>query len=214
MISSDEIRRSLSVGFGGWESEDRVWKIFESEKRKALEERRNIVLDACHLSPEARWHAIQGPNGNYKKICIVFDFPWPVLRERCLRTKRVPLAEVERMWKAFRESKPTTEELKRLGFDEMYSITENPEYDARISFLNLKEGVVGKGRRLDTDTLLYAIIGEAEVALRRKNFEPQVEHIHRVVDVIENRMNDWETKQLWSEIDRLMAERAEGGMSG
>ena len=113
------------------------------------------------------------------------------------------------MWKAFQESKPTTEELKRLGFDNVYFITENPEYDARISSLNLKKEVVGKGRKPDIDTLLYAIIGEAEVALRRKNFEPQVYNIHDVVDVIENRMKDWEAKQLRSEIDRLIVERKE-----
>ena len=120
VVSSDKIRNSLSVGFGGQESESRVWEIFESEKRKALEEGRNIVLDACHLSQQARWHAVQGPNQDYEKICVVFDLPWPVLRERCLRTKRVSLAEVERMWKAFQDNKATSKELKWLGFDEVY----------------------------------------------------------------------------------------------
>ena len=61
---------------------------------------------------------------------------------------------------------------------------------------------VWTARRPDIDTLLYVIIGEAEVALRRKNFQGQIEHIHCVVDLIENRIKDWEARQLWSEIDR------------
>ena len=63
--------------------------------------------------------------------------------------------------------------------------------------------LVRKPGQPDIDTLLYAIIGEAEVALKRKNFQHQIEHIHCVVDLIENRIKDWEARLMWSEIDRL-----------
>lgn len=61
-------------------------------------------------------------------------------------------------------------------------------------------------RRPDIDTLLYAIIGEAEVALRRMKFEEQIEHIQCIADLIRNRMRDWTLRQQWSEIDCLMEE--------
>ncbi len=123
-ISSDEIRRELNIGFQGREHEAGVWKLFESRKCKALEENRNVIIDACHISKQARWHSLQGPNTNHRKICIVFDWPLGVIRDRCLKAKRVSLNEVERMWNAFEESKPTAEDLKKEGFDEIYFVGE------------------------------------------------------------------------------------------
>ena len=118
------------------------------------------------------------------------------------------------MLKDFRKHKPAPEGLRLEGFDEIYSVTENPEYDARINSLNLKKEVVGKGKRPDIDTLLYAVIGEAEVALKRKNFETQVEHLHRLVFTIEDRIKRGEDEKGWSEIDRLMAKVEDNGTFG
>jgi predicted kinase len=92
-------------------------------KCKALKAGRNVVLDACHITEKARWHALQSPNSNYKKICVVFDLPWQTIRERCLSEKRVSLKEVERMWQAFQHSKPSPEELKLQGFDAVCFMT-------------------------------------------------------------------------------------------
>ncbi|HUU16660.1 MAG TPA: AAA family ATPase [Sedimentisphaerales bacterium] len=60
IISSDEIRKRLSVSFNGAELEEKVWDTFESAKCKALKEERNVILDACHISKRARWHSLQG----------------------------------------------------------------------------------------------------------------------------------------------------------
>lgn len=122
IISPDQIRKQLSVGFGAPECENKVWNIYESMKRQALEDGHNVVLDACHMSEQARWHSLQGKNSNFRKICIVFDLPLGTIRERCIREKRLPLSEAERMWEAFQKSKPTEQELKRLGFNEVYFI--------------------------------------------------------------------------------------------
>ena len=62
-----------------------------------------------------------------------------------------------------------------------------------------------RGKRLDTDDLLSAIIAEAEVALRRASFEPNIERIHRLVDIIEQRMRMFSGRQAPSLIDELMA---------
>ena len=117
IVSPDKIRKQLSVGFQDSRYESRVWNTYESMKRQALEKGCNVVLDACHITKKARWHALQGPNNNYKKICIVFDSSWQTIRERCLNERRVSLKEVRRMWKAFQQSKPDPEELKLHGFD-------------------------------------------------------------------------------------------------
>lgn len=124
IISPEEIRKRLSVSFGDSKRESKVWDIYESVKRKALKEGRNVVLDACHISKRARWHSLQDPNAQYRKICVVFDLHFRTIRERCLKEGRVSLKEVERMWKDFQNSKPTTEELKLQGFDEVYFVKE------------------------------------------------------------------------------------------
>lgn len=124
IICPDQIRKQLSVSFGVPEYEAKVWNIFESMKRKALENGHNVILDACHMSGQARWHSLQGENSNFRKICIVFDLPLRTIRERCIRERRLPLKEAERMWAAFQDSKPTVKELKHLGFNEIYFIGE------------------------------------------------------------------------------------------
>jgi predicted kinase len=128
VISPDKIRRWLGVSFGDPEREGEVWDIYESIKCKALSEGRNVVLDACHISKRARRHGLQGPNAGHRKICIVFDLPLRTVRERCIKGKRGPIREVERMWRTFQESKPTLKELKAEGFDEVYFVTEHLAY--------------------------------------------------------------------------------------
>ncbi|MHC4192457.1 MAG: AAA family ATPase [Planctomycetota bacterium] len=134
IISPDKIRKQLSVRFGDFRHESKVWDIYESMKCKALRAGRNVILDACHISKQARWHALQGPNSNYKKICVVFDLPWQTIRERCLSEKRVSLEEVERMWQAFQHNKPSPEELKLHGFDV-------------VCFMTVEEGCRGSFRQ-------------------------------------------------------------------
>ena len=122
VISSEEIRKEIAGCSERSRVEAKVWKVFEAMKCQALKERDNVILDACHMSRRARWHALQGPNGHHRKICVVFDLPFRTIRERCLKAKRVSLKEVERMWKDFQNSKPTPEELKLQGFDEVYFV--------------------------------------------------------------------------------------------
>lgn len=120
IISPDKIRRQLSISFQDSRYESRVWDIYESMKRKALEKGCNVVLDACHITEKARWHALQGPNQHHRKICVVFDLPLRTVMERCDKEKRVSSKEVRRMWQAFQRSKPSPKELKLQGFDEVY----------------------------------------------------------------------------------------------
>lgn len=122
IVSSDEMRRHLTGRSRVHRREARVWKVFESKKRRALRKGHDVVLDACHISERARWHALQGPNARHRKICVVFDLPWRVIRQRCLEERKMPLKEVERMWDAFQRAKPTRRELKRQGFDEVYFV--------------------------------------------------------------------------------------------
>lgn len=124
VINPDKIRKRLCVDFGDPEREAEVWGIYESMKCEALKEGRNVVLDACHMSTRARWHSLQGPNAHHRKICVVFDLPFRTIRQRWLKDKRMPLKKVERMWRDFQKSKPTPEELRSQGFDEVYFVKE------------------------------------------------------------------------------------------
>ena len=120
VVSSDRIRKARGATFGCPEGERVIWEAFESEKRKALREGRNVVLDACHVSRNARRHALQGPNARHRKVCVVFDVPLCVIRKRCARDRRLSVKEAERMWRAFQARKPTARELRREGFEEAY----------------------------------------------------------------------------------------------
>ena len=105
-----------------------------------------MVLDACHLSRRARWHSLQGPNDGHRKVCTVFDLPLGAILARCRRTGRLPLDEAERMWRAFQASKPTAEELRRLGFDEVHVLREGGRRRIRLG----REPVRGAVRRRRT----------------------------------------------------------------
>jgi len=122
VVSSDRIRRGLGARFGDARHEPRVWEAFARRKREALRAGRNVVLDACHLSPEARWHSVQGPNGRHRKVLVLFDVPLGTVLARCRRTGRLAPAEAARMWRAFQACRPTADELERLGFDEVHAV--------------------------------------------------------------------------------------------
>jgi len=119
VINSDEIRRCFIHSLTPSECELEVWSIFDRLKHKALADGLNVILDACHMSERARRHSLQGPNRHHLKICIVFDLPLRVVRARCVRARRLSLKEVERMWRAFQQSKPTANQLMAEGFDEV-----------------------------------------------------------------------------------------------
>ena len=122
IVSSDAIRKQHGATFARRRGEDKVWQSFESQKRRALRDGRDVVLEACHMSARARWHALQGPNARHRKICIVFDLPWEAVRRRCGADGRLPLEEVRRTWKAFDACKPSRDDLLREGFDEAYFV--------------------------------------------------------------------------------------------
>jgi predicted kinase len=123
IISSDEIRRDLTLTKKPEPSqnEDSVWAEFSARKRAAMRAGEHIVLDVCNLSPKARRHALEDVDAGYRKVCVVFDRPFRMLRERCLREKRISLAVVREIWQQFR--KPTKQELLKQGFDEVYFVS-------------------------------------------------------------------------------------------
>ena len=122
VINSDWIRKKIKDNSSCSEHEPEVWKTFNSLKCQALKEGYNVILDACHISENARRHSVEGPNGHHRKTCVVFDLPFSTIRNRCLKTKRLSLKIVKKMWDKFQKSKPVAAELKSLGFDEVLFI--------------------------------------------------------------------------------------------
>jgi len=73
LISTDQIRMRLSVGFGDPEYESKVWDIYESLKQKALRQGESVILDACHISkkPDSiRFKAPIPATGKYL-LCLI-----------------------------------------------------------------------------------------------------------------------------------------------
>lgn len=120
IISSDQIRKELGVEYG--EAEDKVWQIFAARKFELMLKNQNIILDACHLTPQARYNALRDVNGEYRKIAIIFDVPFWKLVGRCLKEKRMDLSAVRSSWNKFEANKPTEAELRLAGFDEVREV--------------------------------------------------------------------------------------------
>lgn len=123
VINSDDIRNELTGKCALSEHEDSVWAEFSARKEHALRAGRNIILDACHLTRKARQHSLEDVDGRYRKICMVFDLPFSVIKERCVREKRMTLQAVRQMWRRFK--KPAQQELLEDGFDEAYFTSTN-----------------------------------------------------------------------------------------
>ena len=136
VVSTDRIRKELGARFIRFEAEPEVWRAFEALKCQALREGLSVVLDACHMSKGARRHALQGPNDRHRRVCIVFDVPLATVRRRCLRDRRVALHDVERMWQAFQQDRPSLRGLAAEGFDEVWFVgpqTGGPKLAGRVA---------------------------------------------------------------------------------
>jgi len=120
IVSSERIRQRLGVNFDHSRPEPAVWKAFGKQKAAALRARLNVVLDACHLSPRARWHSVQGVAKRYEKAFVLFNPRLEQVLARSSSTGRLPPAEVERLWWVFQRNRPTRDELEALGFDSVY----------------------------------------------------------------------------------------------
>jgi predicted kinase len=127
VVSAERIRQRLGLSFGRGQAERAVWTAFEQEKRAALRERQNVLLDACHMSPEARWHSVQGAGKRHGKALVLFDVPLELALARCSAAGRLSPEEAERMWWAFEKSKPTRAELETLGFDWAYVLRDRAQ---------------------------------------------------------------------------------------
>lgn len=122
IVNSDSIRKEITGEYKLSDQEGLVWETFSARKSDELKNKRDIVLDACHMSSKARWHALQGADNDYRKICIVFDLPERVIERRCIRENRISLGIAKGMWKSFQKSKPSEEKLKKEGFDDVYFV--------------------------------------------------------------------------------------------
>ena len=149
VVSSEAIRRELTGSARMRRDEERVWRTFDARKRQALSRGDDVVLDACHLTEKARRHALEGPNARHRKVLVLFDVPLEVVRQRCLEAKRLPLAEVERMWQAFQVSRPSREEAARLGFDEVHVVGRAGQQRHRFRRRRRGSGTGGHGTKAD-----------------------------------------------------------------
>jgi hypothetical protein len=61
-----------------------------------------------------------------------------------------------------------------------------------------------------TETLFQAIIGEAFACLHYSDWEPRIRRIENILTVIKWRIDQFQSDQRWTELDKLM-EKAKGG---
>lgn len=124
VISSDEIRKQITGKISNFKHETEVWEAFQEAKRQALTKGHNVVLDACHISKEARRHSLEEIDSSYTKICLIFETPWQTIRDRCLGEKRIPLQRAREIWDRFQQCRPSDTELRILSFDEVFFLAD------------------------------------------------------------------------------------------
>ncbi len=115
-VNSDEIREEM---FGSRElskNENAVWNEFSKRKFKALGDRKSVVLDACHISKQSRWHSLRNVPNDYYKILVVMKPKTRTIIERVLKEQRIDTEHIYSMLNSFVE--PT----KFDGFDEIITI--------------------------------------------------------------------------------------------
>ena len=117
LINSDTIRLHLTGTTALGEREGEVWGLFNALKLDSKKKGENVILDACHISSQARWHALQDMD-EYYKICVLFDVRLKTVKKRCGMRWAIE------MWRDFQEVKPTKADLLYEGFDEVRIIRE------------------------------------------------------------------------------------------
>jgi len=114
VISSDIIRNNLTGKTKLSEREDEVWRMFSKCKNEALIDRRNIILDACHITPQARWHALRGVGAEYQKICVLFN-----VKLKTIISRNGGQEWVKEMWQDFQDRRITKQKLLGEGFNKV-----------------------------------------------------------------------------------------------
>lgn len=117
-INSDEIRKKITgtFAFTSKEDESKVWQEFFNKKIESIQNKKNIVLDACHLSSQSRWHALRGVPSTYNKVIVVMDVSKNEILKRVDKCKRIKKKYVLSMINDFK--KPNHCE----GFDEIIKV--------------------------------------------------------------------------------------------
>lgn len=114
-INSDEIRRRISGSSKPGIHENEVWSEWFKNKKSAIERKENIILDACHMTSQARWHSLNCVPRYYHKVCVIFNVDKSELMRRVKKEQRIDLDTVLQMNNDF--IVPSEQELFELGFD-------------------------------------------------------------------------------------------------
>ena len=119
IINTDNIRIKLHGDRKIKNDEPVVWKEFDKQKNDAINNHENVILDACHLSSQARWHAKKYINGYDTKI-VVFNTSKKELKKRWKKeNKRIDWKIIEDMYSNFSISK---DKLQYEGFNNIIFI--------------------------------------------------------------------------------------------
>jgi len=124
-ISSDEIRDEFFNGEYGKEQNNEVFRIVMERYEKALQEGKDVVLDATHLLEKYRRKYIEkAKEYNGYLIAIYIGVSYTVAYERNLkRDRQVPKDVIRRMF--FDLEPPSHKE----GFDEICIVDENGDVE-------------------------------------------------------------------------------------
>jgi len=84
----------------------------------------SLILDACHSTKKTRQNLMALIPKGFWKIVIVIDLPLPTILAR--ERGALPLMSVckQRAWEQFHGEKPDVEELRKLGFNQIFFLTE------------------------------------------------------------------------------------------
>lgn len=116
IFSSDKIRAE----FGDENDQTKNWLVFKTlynRARKALDEDKDIIIDATNVDKKTRKNVFKQFEGySFKKVAIVKEVSIEVAKERnSKRERKVPDEVIEKFYKKFDE--PTLEEFDEIIFN-------------------------------------------------------------------------------------------------
>lgn len=116
ILSSDAIRAEM----GDENDQSKNWLVFKklyNRARKALEEDKNIIIDATNVDRKTRNNVFKNFEGySFRKVAIVKNIPLEIAKERNLKRERqVPEEVIEKFYKKFQM--PSLEEFDAIIVD-------------------------------------------------------------------------------------------------
>jgi len=117
-------RRIAALHPAKWVIISREQNDFKRRLNETLKINVSLILDACHSTKKTREKIMALIPKGFWKIVIVIEVPLTTILARERQDLPLILVSKQRAWEQFEGEKPDVEELRELGFNQIFFLTE------------------------------------------------------------------------------------------